>query len=100
MAGYNFTERAALDLRGIIRHTKKTWGVKQARLYRQELELAPQQLSLSPDMGRKREEIAIDVRSFPVASHIVFYTPRRGGITVVRLLHSRMDVELAFDRKT
>jgi toxin ParE1/3/4 len=96
MAQYDFTAQAVKDLREIGRYTKKTWGIEQARHYRQELELAIQKLSLNPHMGRERNEIAPGVRSFRVAPHIAFYAPRRDGLTVLRLLHPQMDVDLAF----
>ena len=99
MARYDFTAQAAGDLREIGRYTKQTWGTEQASRYRQELELALQKLSLTPDMGRPREEIEPRVRSFKVASHVAFYVTRRGGITIVRLLHPSLDVELAFQRE-
>jgi toxin ParE1/3/4 len=97
MARHDFTEQAAEDLHGIGRYTKQMWGLAQARHYRQELELALQSLSLNPQIGRERAEIAPKVRSFRVAAHIAFYIPRRGGITILRLLHPRMDVDAAFD---
>jgi toxin ParE1/3/4 len=92
MAGFNFTALAAKDLRDIGRYTRKTWGLEQARRYREELELALQKLALTPSMGLPRLDIAPRVRSFPVASHVAFYVARRGGITVLRLLHPRQDV--------
>lgn len=97
MPRYEFTARAAEDLREIGRYTKQAGGVVQARRYREELELALKKLSLSPRIGREREEIAPQVPSFNVASHIAFYLPRKDGITVLRLLHPSMDVERAFD---
>lgn len=92
MPGFNFTALAAKDLRDIGRYTKETWGLEQARRYREELELALQKLALTPSMGLPRSEIAPRLRSFPVASHVAFYVERRGGITIVRLLHPRQDV--------
>lgn len=89
---YDFTQRALADLRNIARYTRETWGVTQARLYRQEIELGIQKLALSPSMGRAREDVATSVRSFPVARHIAFYTESDGGITVLRVLHPSMDV--------
>lgn len=102
MARYNFTAHAAADLRNIIRHTRhtrQTWSLKQARHYRQELELSLKRLAELPGMGRKREEIAPGVRSFRVAEHIACFTSRKGGITILRLLHPSMDVDLAFEEK-
>lgn len=92
-----FTAKAVEDLRGIGRYIKQAWGVAQARRYREELELALKKLSLSPRIGPERNEIAPEVRSFTVGSHIAFYLPRKDGITVLRLLHPSMDIERAFD---
>ncbi|WP_025041612.1 type II toxin-antitoxin system RelE/ParE family toxin [Nitrosospira briensis] len=100
MPRLEFTAKAVEDLREIGRYTKQAWGIAQARHYREELELALIKLSLSPRIGLERDEIAPEVRSFTVASHIAFYLPQKDGITVLRLLHPNMDVERAFDLRT
>jgi toxin ParE1/3/4 len=100
MPRFEFTAKAVEDLREIGRYTKQAWSIAQARRYREELELALRKLSLSPRVGLERDEIAPEVRSFTVASHIAFYLPRKDGITVLRLLHPNMDVERAFDLRT
>ena len=93
---YDFTHHGVADLEEIGRYTREQWGLKQARLYREELELSLQKLALSPALGRSRQEIAQSVRSFPVARHIAFYVETQGGITVLRILHPSIDVNLAF----
>jgi toxin ParE1/3/4 len=98
MARFDLTARAAADLKEIGRYTRLTWGLEQARRYREELEIALQKLSLSPDVGRQRAAIAPGVRSFRVAAHIAFYVQRKDGITVLRILHPSMDVDAAFER--
>jgi toxin ParE1/3/4 len=47
-------------------------------------------------MGRARNELAADVRSFPVGRYVVFYVPIDAGIDVVRVLHSARDVDAIF----
>lgn len=47
-------------------------------------------------MGRAREELAADLRSFPFGRYVIFYTPVDGGIDVVRVLHSARDIDAAF----
>jgi toxin ParE1/3/4 len=98
MARYELTARAAADLREIGRYTKQTWGLEQARHYREELEIALQKLSLSPHVGRRREAIAPGVRSFRVATHVAFYVQSKDGITILRLLHPSRDVDAAFEQ--
>jgi toxin ParE1/3/4 len=97
MSRYDFTVRADADLREIVRYTRKIWGSEQARHYREELEIALQKLSLSPNVGRQREALGPGVRSFRVAAHIAFYVQRNDRITILRLLHPSMDVDAAFE---
>jgi toxin ParE1/3/4 len=47
-------------------------------------------------MGRAREELAADLRSFPFGRYLIFYAPVDEGIDVVRVLHSARDVDAAF----
>ena len=96
MPRYDFTRRALADLRDIARYTRTRWGHRPAQLYREELELGVQKLTLSPGIGRERTDVGPLVRSFPIARHIVFYVDCEGGITVLRVLHPTMDVDRAF----
>jgi len=100
MARDDFTARATEDLREIGRYTRREWGTAHARHYRQELEWALRKLSLNPQLGRLREEIAPALRSFRVGGHVAFYMTHDDGITVIRLLHPPRDTELAFSSKT
>ena len=51
----------------------------------------------NPQMGRTRDEIEKRLRSFPLRAYVIFYTHSEGGIVVIRVLHSRQDVEESFD---
>ncbi len=96
MPRYDFTRQALADLRNIVRYTRESWGRKQARIYREEIELGIQKLALSPGLGRVRSDVAPSVRSFPIARHVAFYVESKRGITVVRVLHPAMNVASAF----
>lgn len=49
-----------------------------------------------PDMGRLREDLMPDLRSFPFERYLIFYIPSADGIDVVRILHSARDIEPQF----
>ncbi len=53
-------------------------------------------LAEHPYMGRRREELAPNVHSFPIDSYIVFYRPIDDGIEIVRLIHGARDIEAEF----
>jgi toxin ParE1/3/4 len=50
----------------------------------------------NPEMGRLRDEVEDALRSFPVGSYVIFYTSMNEGVTVIRVLHMRRDLEEPF----
>src|SRR5436309_1485230 len=59
--------------------------LKQARLHAQ-----------FPLMGRPRNDLAANVRSFVVRPYVVFYRPVENTIEVLRVLHGARDIEGIF----
>lgn len=47
-------------------------------------------------MGRARDELAAELRSFPFGRYVIFYEPIEDGIDVVRVLHSARDIDAVF----
>ena len=54
-----------------------------------------QLLAQQSGLGRRREELAEGLRSFPVGRYVIFYLPIPGGVQIVRLLHGARDIEAA-----
>jgi toxin ParE1/3/4 len=94
---FELATRAHTDLLDIVRYTYQAGGAAQAQSHREELELALQQLGLTPDLGHRREAIAPGLRSFTVAQHVAFYIQRKDRIVVLRILHPCMNVDDAFE---
>ncbi|HEX7897331.1 MAG TPA: type II toxin-antitoxin system RelE/ParE family toxin [Planctomycetota bacterium] len=55
-------------------------------------------LAQAPRLGRRRPELARGLRSFPVATYLVFYRSGRKGIGVARVLSGYRDLEALFGR--
>lgn len=53
-------------------------------------------LAASPGIGRLREELAPNLRSFPVDHYLIFYFPAKTGIEVARVLHGARDIPNLF----
>jgi len=53
-------------------------------------------LAASPEMGRRREDLAPSLRSFPVGRYVIFYRPGERGIQVVRVLSAYRDIAALF----
>ena len=54
-------------------------------------------LACTPDLGRKRYDLAPNLRGSPVGNYIIFYRPTAEGIQVVRVLHGARDIPSLFD---
>ena len=50
-------------------------------------------LANAPNLGRARDDIAPNVRYFPVGNYLIFCAPGPGEITVVRILHGARSLE-------
>ena len=55
-----------------------------------------QNLSRQPGLGRRREELAAGLRSFPVGRFVIFYLQVQDCLQIVRVLHGARDVDAVF----
>jgi toxin ParE1/3/4 len=53
-------------------------------------------LASMPQMGRKRDDLFSGLRSFPVGDYVIFYSPLKDGVEVVRVLHGARDLPPLF----
>jgi toxin ParE1/3/4 len=51
-----------------------------------------------PNAGRPRDELRTGIRSFPMASYVIFYEIAEKNIWIVRVLHGNRDIETIFAR--
>ena len=50
-----------------------------------------------PEMGRKREELLPQLRSFAFGNYVTFYRIGESGIEIVRVLHGARDLPPLFE---
>jgi toxin ParE1/3/4 len=50
-----------------------------------------------PRSGRRRDELAQGIQSFPVGRYIIFYRVVADAIEIVRVLHGARDIENLFE---
>lgn len=56
-------------------------------------------LATNPYMGRKRDELLPELRSFPHGKYVIFYLPASNGIDVIRVLSGARDIEKIFSKE-
>jgi toxin ParE1/3/4 len=49
-------------------------------------------IALSPQIGRKVDELSLGLRSFPVGNYLIFYRLREDAIELIRLVHGARDI--------
>jgi toxin ParE1/3/4 len=50
-----------------------------------------------PQIGRKQDELLVNLRSFAVKNYLIFYQPVEDGIEILRVLHASRDIESIFE---
>jgi toxin ParE1/3/4 len=53
-------------------------------------------LAENPTIGRMRDELAENMRSFPFGRYVIFYITTSNGIQIVRVLHGARDLATIF----
>ena len=96
MADYRLSSLAETDLAGIADYTIETFGIEQARRYRDEFEACFRNLAENPRSGRSAERLVPGLRRWEHRSHVVFYLEDERSVLIVRILHARMDAPRHF----
>lgn len=96
MSSYSLAPQAVQDLDEIHDFIAAD-NINAALRFVDLLEEKFQTISQSPEMGRRREELAPMLRSFPAGNYVIFYRPAEEGIQVIRVLHGARDVEAIFE---
>lgn len=90
------TSQAHLDLVKLATDVGRENTAAADRLL-DEIEERCRLLAQSPEMGRKREELATGLRSSVVGQYVIFYRPMADEIQVIHVLHGARDLPRLFE---
>ncbi|MFN3818990.1 type II toxin-antitoxin system RelE/ParE family toxin [Blastomonas sp.] len=91
MAEYRLSPAAQRDLDSIFDYTVAEWGLAQATGYTDLIEQACNELAQAPLRAPACDAIREGYRRRSVGRHIVYFRVTKTGISVVRILHQRMN---------
>jgi len=97
MPPLRISPRATLDLLEIWNYIADD-SIENADLFLDQLDETMRKLRGHPGMGRKREELAPRIRSFPYQRYVIFYRADSNSVEIVRILHGARDVEGGFEQ--
>ena len=92
-----FTVPASRDIEKIIDYVADNSSFDAAERFLKKVNDKCRTLANFPNMGRRRDELAPLLRSFPVDEYLIFYRPIPGGIEILRVVCGYRDLQALFD---
>jgi toxin ParE1/3/4 len=86
-----FTTEGEEDFRSLLAYSLAMWGADQRDAYAERLSAAIHDLLTHPSLGRVRAELRLGLRSHAAGHHTIFYLVDERIVTIVRILHGKMD---------
>jgi toxin ParE1/3/4 len=93
-----FTIPASRDIEGIIDYIADVQSLDAADRLLDTINKKCRNLAIFPSLGRCREELAPNLRSFPVEEYLIFYRLVEDGVEILRVVSGYRDLE-AFSLK-
>ena len=92
MRQFRLSVAADDDMRKIAAHTLQQWGQQKRDAYINDLFDAFEQLSATPQIATRVDEIRKGYQKFPQDSRVIFFlVSELHDIEIIRVLHKRMD---------
>jgi toxin ParE1/3/4 len=94
---YYFSEAALQDIGSINDYLFEEYAPKLADQFLDALLRKCDRLVQFPEMGRKRDEFSINLRSFPFQKYLIFYRIALDEIEIVRVVSGYQDLSALFE---
>jgi toxin ParE1/3/4 len=91
-----FTVPASRDIEGIIDYIADVQSLDAADHLLDTINKKCQDIAIFPSLGRSREELAPNLRSFSVEKYLIFYRLVEDGVEILRVLSGYRDLEAFF----
>jgi toxin ParE1/3/4 len=95
MSRYSFSDEAVRDLDEICEYIGRNNPAAASQLF-DKIRRQCKVTAGFPNMGKKYDMLAHDLRGFIVDNYIIFYYPREDGIDIVRVVSGYRDLEAFF----
>ena len=84
--------KASKDVKSILLYTLREFGERQSRLYFEGLTEVLEKLAFDPKLGKLFSVVKNQpILRYRFQSHVLFYSVRKGGIFIIRILGGQMD---------
>ena len=90
------TAPASRDIEAIMDYVAANSSFDAAERLLDKIEDKCKKLISFPSMGQKRDQLALNVRSFPVDSYLIFYREIADGVEILRVVSGYRDLKNLF----
>ena len=87
--------RAVIDIADIIEYIA-AHNVSAARRILNRFDELFDQISRNPEMGERRDDLAVGARIFSVGNYVVVYRAITNGVEIIRVVHGARDIDSLF----
>lgn len=91
---FKLSRRAEKSVDEIAHYTFSNWSKRQSIKYTTDLLDKIYFISNNPNIGRIRDDIGLDLYSFPFEHHIIFSFKEKNNIVIADILHKNMEPNL------
>jgi toxin ParE1/3/4 len=91
-----FTPTASRDIESLLDYVADNSGFDTADRLLVKINSTCYKLATFPSMGRRRDELAPALRSFPVETYLIFYRPTTTGIEILRVVSGYRELTTLF----
>ena len=93
MPQFKVSAKAKQDLFDVGIYTQNKFGIKQRRVYLNDIADKFSLLAKKPDIGIDRVNLRNGYYSILIHKHIIFYKKYNYGIRIIRVLHQSMEFD-------
>ncbi|WP_347179460.1 type II toxin-antitoxin system RelE/ParE family toxin [Roseofilum halophilum] len=92
-----FTIPASRDLEAILDYISENQSMDVAEKLMERVNQTCQRLAQFPGLGKRRDELWPDLRSFPVNNYLIFYRQIAEGVEILRIISGYRDLKALFE---
>lgn len=94
MKRYRLSQRARRDILDIWNYIADD-SERSADAFIDRVTAQLELLGRNPYLGKRRDDLQSECRSFPINEYLIFYEVRKPRIEVIRIVHGRRDIKRA-----
>ncbi len=93
---FRLTKPAIQDIEEIADYIAQQSGLEQSERFLSKLESKFSKIVTFPLLGRKRDEILLDIRTIPLDNYLILYLPICDDIEILRVVSGYRDLSKLF----